>query len=165
LTAKQNHWESWSGHSIADEDVVVMKHKNDSEERGWHSYTEIQLAVAMEVATVLTDKYRLIDVIGHDDIAPARKRDPGPAFPMASFRAHVFGRDGEEEGKYKTSTNLNIRSGPGTDYETLQGSPLSMGTEVIVLDNVGNWRFVDVLDVDNDVADLEGWVHGRYLKR
>jgi N-acetylmuramoyl-L-alanine amidase len=41
---------------------------------------------------VLHDRYGFIDILGHDDIAPGRKVDPGPAFPMASFATQVMGR-------------------------------------------------------------------------
>lgn len=165
LTKRLTHWANWSGKKIPEDEVIVKRHKNDEEESGWQSYGDIQLEVAMEVASVLANKYEFIDVVGHDDIAPGRKRDPGPAFPMASFRAHVFGRSGDEDGLYKTTTNLNIRSGPGTEYEMLPGSPLPKGSELLISENVGNWRFVDVLDEVNGVADLEGWVHGRYLEK
>jgi N-acetylmuramoyl-L-alanine amidase len=30
--------------------------------------------------------------MGHDDISPGRKFDPGPAFPMESLRTRLFGR-------------------------------------------------------------------------
>ena len=32
----------------------------------------------------------LVDVLGHDEISPGRKWDPGPAFPMESFRTQVY---------------------------------------------------------------------------
>jgi N-acetylmuramoyl-L-alanine amidase len=36
-------------------------------------------------------------VIGHDDVAPGRKSDPGPAFPMESFRSRLFGRSDDDD--------------------------------------------------------------------
>lgn len=165
LTRTATHWETWFGARIPDDEVVMATHKNGGGERGWHAYTRQQLEVAMEVATVLVAKYGLLDIVGHDDIAPSRKTDPGPAFPMGSFRAHVMGRNENEEGRYRTTTNLNIRRGPGTEFDKLPGSPLPSGTEVLALRNQGNWRFVSVLDPIADYEDLEGWVHGGYLER
>lgn len=164
LTKTGSSWTAWSGQSIPDEEVIIATHKNGGEERGWHAYTQVQIEVAMEVATVLTKKYGLLDIVGHDDIAPTRKTDPGPAFPLESFRAHVIGRSETEEGRYRTTSRLNIRRGPGTDYEKLPGSPLPQGTEVLSLTNQGNWRFVNVLTSIPEFEDLEGWVHGAYLE-
>lgn len=72
--------------------VVIAAHKNGGPERAWQTYPPAQIAAAMEIAGALVAAYGLRDVIGHEDIAPARKADPGPAFPMASFRARVIGR-------------------------------------------------------------------------
>jgi N-acetylmuramoyl-L-alanine amidase len=38
------------------------------------------------VSKLLVERYNLDDLIGHEDIAPSRKTDPGPAFPMANLR-------------------------------------------------------------------------------
>jgi N-acetylmuramoyl-L-alanine amidase len=154
-------WVTAFGRVIADDDVVIARHKNGGPEIGWHAFTERQLETAAEVAVLLVEKYRLLDVVGHDDIAPGRKTDPGPAFPMRSFQARVMGRRGDEV--YRTTTALNIRSGPGTEHATLPGSPLPDGTQVIVLNSQGLWQFVDVLSPVNGEMDLQGWVHGRYL--
>ena len=35
------------------------------------------------------------NVVGHDDIAPIRKVDPGPAYPMARVKSIAFGRAGK----------------------------------------------------------------------
>jgi hypothetical protein len=56
----------------------------------------LDLGSAVELARLLTRTYSLKDVLGHEDIAPGRKVDPGPAFPMRSFRAYLFGRGGDE---------------------------------------------------------------------
>lgn len=43
----------------------------------------MQFQACVEVAKALVARYKLDDVIGHDDIAPDRKNDPGPAFPCS----------------------------------------------------------------------------------
>jgi len=163
LSRQGGSWVSWWGAKIPDNEVVEAVHKNETESAGWHAFTEPQLTAALDAAVALVDKYGLRDVIGHGDIAPGRKNDPGPAFPMESFRSRVLGRSDNEEGLYRTTTKLNIRQGPGTGFDKLEGSPLPKGTRVMVQQNAGNWRFVDVIDEVVKGDDLERWVHGRYL--
>lgn len=79
--------------------VVLAAHKNGGPVRPWQNYPPAQLAAAIEVARALVAAYGLRDVIGHEDIAPARKTDPGPAFPMPAFRARVMGRTDDKAAK------------------------------------------------------------------
>ena len=58
---------------------------------GMANLPQAQLYAATEVGKLLVDHYNLKDVLGHDDVAPGRKSDPGPAFPMESFRADLIG--------------------------------------------------------------------------
>lgn len=58
----------------------------------WHEYGEAQMASLLEAAAALHATYNFTDILGHSDIAPGRKTDPGPAFPMASFKAKILGR-------------------------------------------------------------------------
>jgi len=64
------------------------KHKNGGSVKEWERYPSEQLVACFEVAQMLVQRYNLDDVIGHDDIAPTRKVDPGPAFPMGDLREH-----------------------------------------------------------------------------
>lgn len=165
LTRHGTRWRAWFGVEYDDEDVIEAVHKHETTPRGWHLYTPEQLDAALDVATLLVTRYGLRDVVGHDDIAPGRKTDPGPAFPMQSFHARVLGRADDMPVQYETMTNLNIRSGPGTQHPAIPGSPLPTGTRVVILAEDGSWRRVDVLEPVGDAADVQGWVHGRYLRR
>ena len=74
-------------------EVVFMgRHKNSNEEYGWIHFPPSQLESAIQVATALLLQYAIKDVVGHDDVAPGRKWDPGPAFPMEKFRDAVIQR-------------------------------------------------------------------------
>ena len=64
------------------------KHKNGGPNCDWERYTPEQIATGKELALVLVKRYNLDAILGHDDIAPARKVDPGPAFPMDEIRKH-----------------------------------------------------------------------------
>jgi len=73
--------------------VIVAKHKNGGKELGWHTFGQKQIADIYLACEALVDAYpTLTEVAGHDDVAPGRKKDPGPAFPMDEFRAWLFDR-------------------------------------------------------------------------
>lgn len=145
--------------------VVEAAHKNGGSVRGWHAYSGDQLEAVMNVAACLVNHYQLQGIVGHDDIAPNRKIDPGPAFPMESIRSSVMGRMEDAPEIMATSTALNVRSGPGVDFDKLSFSPLAQGTRLEIIGEQGVWRQVDVLDSIDGDTHRTGWVHGHYLAR
>jgi N-acetylmuramoyl-L-alanine amidase len=135
LTKVGATYRAWFQAEYPDDEVLQAKHKFEQDLSYWHTYTEAQIEKALELALILVKTYGLRDIVGHDDIAPSRKNDPGPAFPLANIRARVFGRSGEEDKTYEVIVDsLNIRGGPGIEYEPVS-SPLLRGTRVVLLES------------------------------
>lgn len=154
-----DRYQAWFGTMYGPHDVIFAKHRLEDEPRWWHAYTEIQIQQALALSQLLVRHYNLTDIIGHEDIAPNRKRDPGPAFPLEHIRASILGRQEEAEARFEvTASTLNIRSGPGAEYIPV-AEPLKRGTVVALLEKRDRWYKVEL--VKN--SDLEGWVHNRFL--
>ena len=166
-------WRSPGGKAVPAADVLVATHKNETAPRGWARYPQVQLDVARELATLLVREYGLKDVIGHEDIAPGRKQDPGPAFPMASFRAEVMARPapavstpaGPAAGaRFRVTTTLNVRRGPGAQESTVNGSPLPAGTIVRAVADRDGWKQVTAEGAVNGVTGVSGWVGAKFVE-
>ena len=153
---------------FAASDVVVGAMPGSSEIKGWECYPEAQLDRLEKVTAALLDHYPSIqEIVGHQEISPGRKFDPGPAFPMQRFRNLTSSRGDPEEGdgpnelpEFRVTTRLNVRGGPGTDYERLEGGPLASGTRVREIERDGNWSRVQV----EDGPLPEGWVYNSYIE-
>jgi N-acetylmuramoyl-L-alanine amidase len=163
LERKGGVLQAWFGGAYPETEAVEAAHRNDGVMRWWHVFTEPQIEATAQAARALVQHYGLAEVIGHDDIAPGRKKDPGPAFPMDSVRSFAMGRAAGELPRFVTTTALNIRKGPGIEFERLPQSPLAEGTRLVVTATAGSWCAVDVLDTHGN-PDLTGWVHGDFIR-
>jgi N-acetylmuramoyl-L-alanine amidase len=85
-------WVNWAGNRIPAAEVIVATHKHETSPAGWHIYTPEQIATVTEVGLALHAAYGFLDVLGHEDISPGRKVDPGPAFPLLSIQSRIMGR-------------------------------------------------------------------------
>lgn len=92
LVKKQGVFVNWADHAIPTGEVIEATHKNEDSPAFWHDYAKPQIKAAIAVAKALVSAYPIVEILGHDDIAPNRKCDPGPAFPMAEFKSRVFGK-------------------------------------------------------------------------
>jgi len=73
------NWVSWTNKQVPNDDI----HLNDF--RAWQRYTKEQMVAAVEACQAICEAYVIQDILGHSDIAPGRKTDPGPAFPMEVY--------------------------------------------------------------------------------
>lgn len=168
LRGSKGAYKSRTGRLIPDIDVLEEAHKNTpSKVTPWETFKESQLQACIAASQAICDFYNIPEnnILGHDDISPSRKRDPGPAFDMAYFKSKVFGR--EEDGDdgifvVRSATGLNLRKGPGTQFEIIQN--LANGTQVVQsLEQSGKWWMVTVLDASG-TQQQTGWVHSNWLE-
>lgn len=98
LVIKGNKAWAWPGNfgrvAISLDRVFRGKHKNPQcAYEAWEKFYDPQFAALCDLGRVLVAHLGSIrDIVGHDDVAPGRKIDPGPAFPMDYFRSIVLGR-------------------------------------------------------------------------
>lgn len=172
LTGGFGRWRSWAGTPVADEKVTELAHQHDGVVRGWESYSETQLEKTAEVVRALLHRYDLTpaDIVGHDDISPGRKQDPGPAFPLMRFRGLLEGRRDMDATSYQVvriepqfsvtaASGLNLRSGPSINDTILK--TLARNTLVIRLETLGQWWLVS--EVSKGTAGATGWVYSHWL--
>ena len=159
-------WYNESGTRIANPYLAVHKNGNPHDGPkpiGWEPYPEAQFVALSEIVQQLVETYGITEIVGHDDIAPTRKWDPGPAFNMSRLRYEAFGdrtSDGGTTMSVEPAAGLNLRKGPGASFEVIRLLP--KGMRVRPLGQEGKWYEVSVLDADGEPVDT-GWVHGGYL--
>lgn len=140
--------------------VVEARHKHGTVDSAhWAEFSEAQLGAAREACEAIVKAYGIREIVGHDDVAPTRKVDPGPAFPMHTFQNICAPRDDDGADVYAAITDLNVRSGPGVEHPKVDGGPLVAGQHVYVVDVKGNWWHVHAQG-----SLLEGWVSSRFLR-
>ena len=122
----------------------------------WEKYRDEQLEAVEEVIASIVAKYPITDIVGHEDIAPGRKTDPGPALDdfMAKMKAkYLNAEEGKASSKPKqssskkrasdervTTANLNLRKRPTTSGVILTTIP--KGATVKVLSEWKGWSEV-----------------------
>lgn len=173
-------WRNGLGVQVGAGDIIRARHKSGTVqfEKGkwgpseavdmpaWEIYPQAQLFAARTVAQALLDHYGLAEVMGHDDISPGRKTDPGPLFDINGFRDSLDGNGGDGAGTWRvrpgTPEGLAIRVGPGKQYDKVREANLLAGTELVQREVQGIWWYVTALDkAGNNIVD--GWVHSSYL--
>ncbi|WP_180268506.1 N-acetylmuramoyl-L-alanine amidase [Sphingobacterium sp. 1.A.4] len=74
---------TWKGlNNLNDHSIGIELQNTGSQE-----YTTQQINAAIEVCKAIKSSYQIREIVGHNDIAPGRKSDPGKQFPWSKFKA------------------------------------------------------------------------------
>ncbi len=88
--AGRSRWHHYAGLNASSLGIEIVNLGYDEKEaalpahlRRWQPYTEAQIAALGALARELVERYQIppTQVLGHSDVAPERKQDPGPRFP------------------------------------------------------------------------------------
>ncbi|MDX7987594.1 N-acetylmuramoyl-L-alanine amidase [Xenorhabdus sp. 12] len=102
VSEKQRAWHAgeseWGGyqslnrHSIGIE-IVNCGFKQDFIKKEWCLYHPSQIDALIRLAKDIIQRHQIkaVNVIGHSDIAPLRKEDPGPVFPWKQLHEQGIG--------------------------------------------------------------------------
>ncbi|NJC33663.1 N-acetylmuramoyl-L-alanine amidase [Sphingomonas jejuensis] len=73
----------WRGITDVNGCSVGIEIVNPGHEHGYRDFPEVQINAVVRLVSTIKDRYEITrgNVVGHSDIAPARKRDPGELFP------------------------------------------------------------------------------------
>lgn len=155
---------SWFGKEYNKNQVIKAKHRNEKTERYWHTYTQEQIETVEQICSLLIEKYNIKTILGHEEISPGRKQDPGPAFPLDKLREKLLSDriidspqilKKEINGKVIASA-LNIRENPNINAEKT-AKPLQKGTSVKILEKYGDWYKIE--------TEITGWVSAKYIEQ
>jgi N-acetylmuramoyl-L-alanine amidase len=86
-------WHAGAGHWGTITDVNSASIGIELDNDGDTPFTQVQIDSLLRLLADLTDRLRIprTQIIGHEDLAPGRKDDPGPRFPWAQLAQAGFG--------------------------------------------------------------------------
>ena len=153
--------------------VFVGKHRNSVTKMNyWYKYTDAQIQAVKEICIALCNAYPIKEILGHEEIAPGRKCDPGPAFPLDDLRTEVLAKKNisindlfahamEESATSalvlgKVTVKLNFRTEPSSNA-ALKSSPIPAGTFVYIIGEDGDWY--------NILREISGWIDKEFVEQ
>ncbi|MCQ2973610.1 MAG: N-acetylmuramoyl-L-alanine amidase [Bacteroidales bacterium] len=153
--------------------VFTGKHRNSvTKMTYWHTYTDAQIKTVKEICQAICNAYEIKEILGHEEIAPGRKCDPGPAFPLDDMRTEVLAKKNISINDLfknamaesatsalvigKVSAKLNFRTEPSTTAP-LKSSPIPKDTFIYIIGEKGDWY--------NILREITGWIDKEFIEQ
>ncbi len=80
----------WRGHTALNNISIGIEIVNPGHEYGYRPFPDEQIDALIPLMADIKDRYAITrgNIVGHSDIAPRRKQDPGELFPWARLARH-----------------------------------------------------------------------------
>ncbi len=105
---------SWKGRAHCNDFSIGV----ELEGTGEAPFTDAQYGRLAVLTRALQARYPIRDIVGHSDVAPGRKSDPGPHFDWARYRGVLkISRQGAKAAKKKT-TDMRLKTKPPRTLRT-----------------------------------------------
>ena len=74
---------SWKNYKSLNQNSIGIEITNPGHEYGYKNFTKKQITALLKLSKFLIKKYKINakNILGHSDVAPERKKDPGEKFP------------------------------------------------------------------------------------
>ena len=74
---------SWKRYNLLNKNSIGIEISNSGHQFGYKKFTKKQIISLLKLSKFLINKYKINpkNILGHSDIAPSRKKDPGEKFP------------------------------------------------------------------------------------
>jgi len=84
---------SWKNYKSLNQNSIGIEITNPGHEHGYKKFSKKQISSLLKLGLFLMKKYKIgsKNILGHSDIAPQRKKDPGEKFPWKYFSKNKIG--------------------------------------------------------------------------
>ena len=84
---------SWKNFKLLNEFSIGIELVNPGHEFGYRNFSKKQINSLIKISKKLIIKYKIskLNIVGHSDIAPLRKKDPGEKFPWKKLSKYKIG--------------------------------------------------------------------------
>ena len=105
----------WRGNKLLNNSSIGIEISNPGHERGYTFFKKKQIKCLIKISKILIKKYKIKkqNILGHSDISPLRKKDPGEKFPwklLANKKIGVWHKLNFRESNKLRGKEINIEN-------------------------------------------------------
>ena len=99
---------SWKKEKLLNSKSIGIEISNPGHNHGYKNFNSKQIKSIVKLSKILKKKYKIKieNFLGHSDIAPLRKIDPGEKFPWEKLSSHKIGKWFEND--FTTTKNFAV---------------------------------------------------------